>query len=81
MRRVGPLCATAFVRMQVEIRETRLSVAVYGPGLYGNDEEKSQHERPTVPSSGYQRLFFALSSRPFFLPSGLAAPARQVGTT
>lgn len=42
MRRVGPLCATAFVRMQVEIRETRSSVVVYGPGLYGSDSTKKK---------------------------------------
>ena len=33
-----PLCATAFVRMQAEIR-----ASVYGPGLYGNGRKKRKN--------------------------------------
>ena len=35
-----PLCATAFVRMQAEIR-----ASVYGPGLYGNGRKKERKKR------------------------------------
>lgn len=67
MDRVGPLCATAFVRMQVEIRETRSSVVVYGPGLYGNTSTKKEastrgRQRQPVDIRGCFSLFLRVLS-------------------